>query len=130
MRRQFDLPAGDSEYLDATGLEWETIVDGGARWLLVHDRPTHPAFTPATALLALNIVPDFPDGALDMVWFFPPVAPVDGRAVRALSTQQIDGRQFQRWSRHRTSENPWRPGLDDVAAHLLLVDHWLAREVA
>lgn len=130
MRREFDLPANDVEYLTSTGLNWETIVDGRAQWLLIHNRPTHIAYEPEVALTALQIVPDYPDGALDMVWFFPSLGQKGGQAIRQLSTQLIDGREFQRWSRHRTPENPWRPGLDDVGAHLILVDHWLAREVA
>lgn len=130
MRRELDLPANDVEHLDSTGLKWETIVEGSARWLLIHDRPTHLAYAPEVALTALNIVPDYADGALDMVWFFPALNLKSGRTIRQLSPQKIDGREFQRWSRHRTPVNPWRPGLDDIAAHLILVDHWLAREVA
>lgn len=130
MRRHFDLPANDVEFLEATQLKWETVVEGPARWLLIHDRPTHAAYTPDVALTALKIVPGYPESALDMVWFSPALTAKEGHAIRRLSLQQIDGRQFQRWSRHRTGENPWRPGLDDVASHLLVVDEWLAREVA
>lgn len=130
MRRQFELPEGDLEYLGASGLKWETIVEGKQRWLLIHERPTHEAYNPAIATTALHIVPGYPDSPLDMVWFNPGLAIKTGKQIRALSNQDIDGRSFQRWSRHRTSENAWRPGVDDVASHLFLVDHWLAREVA
>jgi hypothetical protein len=129
LRRQFDLPSGDDAYLDATGLNWETVADGPSRWLLIHERPTHDGYEPNVALTALQIVPGYPESALDMVWFHPALVPKSGRAIRNLSHQQIDGKSFQRWSRHRTPGNPWRPGLDDVAAHLLVVDEWLAREV-
>jgi hypothetical protein len=41
----------------------------------------------------------------------------------------LDGKQFQQWSRHRTGANPWRPGLDNVCTHLLLVNSWLEKEL-
>ncbi len=130
MRRQFDLPANDVEYLDGTRLKWEAVKEGAKQWLLIHDRPTHVAFTPTAALTALLIVPGYPDSQLDMVWFSPALTPNCAKSIKQLSSQAIDGRPFQRWSRHRTPQNPWRPGLDDVASHLITVDHWLAREVA
>lgn len=130
MRRAFILPANDVQYLESTGLQWETVIEGNARWLLIHGRPVHAGYEPEVALTALQIAPGYPDSQLDMVWFSPALTPRSGKPVRNLRTQRIDDRVFQRWSRHRTPVNPWRPGEDDVAAHLLLVDHWLLREVA
>lgn len=130
MRRDFELPEGDRLYLETTGLAWETIIEGKAQWLLLHDRPTHEAYTPSVATTALQIVPGYPDSQLDMVYFHPALVANNGKQIKALSGTQIDGRQFQRWSRHRTPANAWRPGLDDIAAHLMLVDDWLEREVA
>lgn len=130
MRRAFPLPANDVQYLESTGFQWETVIEGNARWLLIHGRPTHADYDPPVAVTALQITPGYPDSQLDMVWFSPALTPRCGKQVRKLSTQRLDGRDFQRWSRHRTPENPWRSGEDDVATHLLLVDHWLIREVA
>jgi hypothetical protein len=42
--------------------------------------------------------------------------------------QSLDGKSFQRWSRHRTAENPWRIGRDNLGTHIILVEDWLARE--
>ena len=47
----------------------------------------------------------------------------------ALSPMTIMGQEFQRWSRHRTGQNPWRPGIDNLHTHLSLVEEWLLREV-
>ena len=52
----------------------------------------------------------------------------DGRPIGALSTQTIAATTWQRWSRHRTTANPWRAGIDDVASHLALVDEWLQKQ--
>ena len=127
-RRQFDLPSFDSEYLNTTGLEWETIVEGDARWLLIHERPLASGYNVPKAIVALRIVPGYPDAQLDMAYFCPTLSRTDGRAVNNLSHLRIDGKDFQQWSRHRTNESPWRAGDDDVSTHLVLVDDWLERE--
>ena len=125
MRREFRLPAEDEEYLDSTGLDWETIVEGGLRWLILLDRPVPAGYTVTKSHTALLIQPGYPDAELDMVYFDPPVSRADGGPIGALATQQIQGRSWQRWSRHRTPQNPWRPGVDAIPTHLVLVDHWL-----
>lgn len=129
MRRQFDLPEAEVDHLEARGLPWETVKEGEARWLLMHGYPVPEGYTARAALLALRLPPSYPDDQIDMVYFHPALALASGRGVGALSQLQIDGKQFQQWSRHRTGANPWRPGLDDIASHLLQVDNWLAREL-
>lgn len=129
MRRQFQLPEGDEENLEARGLPWETVLEGGSHWLLVHDFPVPDGYTHRAATAALRIPPSYPDDQIDMVYFAPALALVSGRAVGALSLTTIVGQSYQQWSRHRTGANPWRPGLDDVATHLLQVESWLAREI-
>jgi hypothetical protein len=63
-----------------------------------------------------------------MVYVLPHLARKDGVGINNLSGQSIDGTDWQRWSRHRTGANPWRPGVDDLSTHLFLVDDWFARE--
>jgi hypothetical protein len=64
-----------------------------------------------------------------MVYFFPALARRDGRPIGATQAMQpLDGKSFQRWSRHRTQQNPWKPGRDNLGAHIILVEDWLARE--
>ncbi|MBA3272287.1 MAG: hypothetical protein H0T11_00240 [Chthoniobacterales bacterium] len=128
MRRHFLLPETDMEYLDAQGLHWETVIEPGWQWLLLHDFPVPDGYNARRVTAAVSICAGYPDAPLDMVYFYPPLARTDGRAINCLTTQVIDGKSFQRWSRHRTGQNPWRPGEDDLAAHLALVEHWLERE--
>jgi hypothetical protein len=128
MRRQFDLPEADVDHLTARGLPWETLAEGDARWLVINDFPVPAGYNHSRVQLALRIEPAYPDTQIDMAYFFPALARADGGAIGALSSQAIDGRQFQRWSRHRTGNNPWRPGEDDLSTHLLLVEDWLRRE--
>ena len=127
-RREVALPEHDVEHLDARGLPWETVVDGRRQFLLVHDFPLPDGYQARTATVALMIPPGYPTVQFDMVYFDPPVVRADRQPIGALATLVIGGTPFQRWSRHRTAQNPWRPDLDDVSTHLALVEEWLAQE--
>jgi hypothetical protein len=64
-----------------------------------------------------------------MVYFFPALARKDGRVIAAAEAMQpLDGKSFQRWSRHRTAQNPWKIGRDNLGTHIILVEDWLTRE--
>lgn len=108
MRRQFQLPEEDLIYLDGLGLQWETIVDGGMQWVIISDFPLCPGYTIEKVTVSIKIETGYPRSPLDMAYFFPALQRRDGKGINALSFQPIDGKLFQRWSRHRTSANPWR----------------------
>ncbi|MEQ8454524.1 MAG: E2/UBC family protein [Sandaracinaceae bacterium] len=130
MRRQFALPEFDVKYLDTTGIDWETIVEPrDSRWLLLSSWPVPAGYTAERVTVALLIPAGYPDSQIDMAYFDPHLARQDGKAIGALATHNLDGRTFQRWSRHRTKQAPWRPGEDDISSHLALVDDWLEREL-
>lgn len=78
---------------------------------------------------ANRVKPSYPDDDIDMIYFYPPLALTNGKGIAQLSPITLDGKQYQQWSRHRTKENPWRPGLDSVCTHLLQADSWLEREL-
>ncbi len=128
MRRSFTLPLFDEEYLNRTGFLWETINEGGLPWVLIHEYPVPNGYCQRTTSVALLISPGYPDAQLDMAYFNPALSRIDNKHIGATCIQQIDGKSFQRWSRHRTGENPWRPGIDDIASHMNLVAYWLERE--
>jgi hypothetical protein len=127
-RRDFRLPAADEDYLDGLALRWETIVEAQNQWLILRGWKTPAGYNVGTVDLALLIPSNYSDSQIDMVYFTPHVSRLDGRGINNLSDQLIAGAMWQRWSRHRTQQNPWRPGIDDVASHLGLVDEWLRRE--
>lgn len=128
-RRDFELTSGDRKLLDSTGATWETLIEGGARWLLVRGFAIPEGYTVAEATVALQLPPGYPDAQIDMAYFNPPLTRADGKAIGALSPQAIAGQQFQRWSRHRTTDGQWRPELDDVTTHLVYVKSWLDSEL-
>ena len=128
LRRQFALPPEDEEFLNHYALPWETIVDGSP-WVLVHNFPTHAGYNHATVTAAIRIETGYPNAELHMVYFFPALARTDGKPIGATQTvQQLDGKSFQRWSRHRTPQNPWKIGRDTLGTHIILIEDWLERE--
>lgn len=129
MRRHILLPEQDREFLDARGLAWETLMETGYQWLLIKDFPVPEGYNTDKVTAALMIMPGYPDAPLDMVYFYPPLARIDAHSINALAEQPLDSQIYQRWSRHRTAQNPWRPGEDDVSTHLALVESWLEKEL-
>ena len=129
MRRDFDLAVTDTAFLDELGLPWETLRDQGGGWIWVHDFPVPAGLKPDQTTLAVRLEAPYPDCPLDMAYFHPAIQRIDGRPIAALAQHMIDGKPFQRWSRHRSPANPWRPGLDDLSTHIALVRNWLDREL-
>ena len=95
---------------------------------MIHDWKLPSGYNAQTSAIALRIPANYADAPLDMVYFRTPLARTDGFAIGALTMQPVAGESWQQWSRHRSRVNPWRPGIDDIASHLSLVDDWLRRE--
>lgn len=127
-RRQFDLLDDDAEYLESLGLPWETLSDASGKWILIYDHPVPVGYTVEKTTVAIKMEPGYPRTQLDMAYFLPHLARKDGNPIGALSHQVIDGKNFQRWSRHRTGQNPWREGIDSLATHMGLVNFWFEQE--
>lgn len=129
MRQIFQLPEEDEACLTDGGYQWEAVIEAGTKWLIIPAYNIPDGYNQRVAHLALRIPPSYPDDQIDMVYFSPALALANGRAIKSLTPHILDGKPYQQWSRHRTSENPWRPGLDNIATHLLQVDTWLRREL-
>lgn len=124
VRRQFLLPSDDQEYLDNAFSGWEAVE---GRWVLLHDFPIRSGFTVQNVTAAIQIPTTYPTTPLDMVFFHPAVLRADGVAIRATDcTQVIDGKEFQRWSRHYRPGS-WHPNEDNLATHVLAIHDWLDR---
>lgn len=127
-----NAPALDQDrlFLDNYGLPWEMIVDG-CTWVLLHDFPLPAGFNVDTATVAIRLEGGYPLTPLDMMYVYPWVSRLDGRPIRQADvTQQLDGKGFQRWSRHRTGANPWMPGEDSLETHVYLVEEFFREEIA
>ncbi|MGE3303617.1 MAG: multiubiquitin domain-containing protein [Hyphomonadaceae bacterium] len=129
-RRQFSLRPEDHAGLDARKLHWETIVDGGRRWLLLHGYPLPVGYNVNAITIAVEVPPSYPAAELDMFYCHPELVRTSGHAIPQTEARQaICGATYQRWSRHRGPNAPWRMGVDSVLTHLALIDAALAREV-
>jgi hypothetical protein len=128
MKSDFQLPEEDMIFLNGMGLPWETVNDQGMQWVIIHDYPVAYGFNHQNVSVAIKIETGYPRAPLDMAYFHPALQRIDGKVINAISGQQIDGKQYQRWSRHRTPQNPWREGIDDLATHLALVSFWFEQE--
>jgi hypothetical protein len=118
VRQDFQLPLEDVQFLTRLGLPWETVVQGSERWVLIHEHPLPNGYNHVVVSVAILISGGYPEAPLDMFFVFPAVVRVDGVGIPAADTQQaIDGRTFHRWSRHRPSAEPWRPGIDNLETH-------------
>lgn len=128
-RMHFQMPEEDMDWLLSRGKPFELLAENGVQRVLLHEFPVPPGYNHSTVSACVRIDPGYPDSQIDMVWFFPPLARPTGQPIGALSDEQFDGKVWQRWSRHRTGQNPWRPGVDNLMTHYALVDDWLHREL-
>lgn len=129
MMRDFLLPEEHSEMLDAARLRWETVSNKGVKWLIIRGIPLPQAFVQEPTDVACQIPDGYPTTSLDMAFFSPAVRRKDGKSIsRTEASAEIQGRSWQRWSRHYTTENPWKPGEYNVMTHYLLCLAWLDRE--
>ena len=128
MRKDFELLAEDAAFLQECGFAWETVADG-SQWVLLNDFPIPAGYAQKNVTAAIRLETGYPDAQLDMVYFHPALTRTDGKGITATSANQaIIGQVFQRWSRHRTPQNPWLAGQDNLATHIMLVEDWLERE--
>jgi hypothetical protein len=127
-RRHAPVLEQDRVFLDHYGLQWEAIVDGGP-WILMHGFPMLPGASHAFVTVATRMTTGYPIAALDMLYVYPALSRKDGRAIPCTEAMQmLDGKQYQRWSRHRTVANPWVPGEDSLETHIYLVEEYFRAE--
>lgn len=128
IRKDFDLPEEDEEFLDSLGLLWEAIGNQPGMWVVINDYPIPPGYNVTKADVALSIVGTYPAAQIDMAYFYPPLVKNSGRIINNVFEQPLGAKKFQGWSRHRKA-GEWRPGVDCIATHLCLVDNWLIKDL-
>lgn len=129
MRRDFVIPEEEVELLDGSALQWEAISEGASKWLIIRSVPLPSAYVASTTSLAIQIPTGYPATGLDMAYFHPAIRRVDGASIPCTeATQRIVGFDWQRWSRHYTSANPWKIGEYNILTHYLLCLSWLDRD--
>lgn len=129
MRRQFTLPAEDLEWLESQGFEYELVVESAVFRVVINDLKVPAGYNIDKVMVNVRIEAGYPDNQIDMAYFYPGLTRADGKPINALSTDSFDGKVWQRWSRHRTPANPWRPGIDNLSTHFALINDWMEREL-
>jgi hypothetical protein len=125
-RMDFALLPRDESHLDRLGLQWETIVEGGRRWLIIRNYPVPEGYQSRITDIAIEVPSSYPGAQLDMFYCHPALSRQSGGEIpQTQHRETITARSFQRWSRHRQ----WDPAHDTLATHLALVDESLRREV-
>ncbi|HEY0974641.1 MAG TPA: multiubiquitin domain-containing protein [Solimonas sp.] len=129
LRRNFTLLDVDQGHLDSTCKAWETVIDGGRRWLLIHHYQLPDGYQRQNHTLALEIPSDYPKAEIDMFHFWPPAQLLSGRSIdRTQIRNTICGVEYHGWSRHRGADK-WSPTRDNVITHLALVESALLKEI-
>lgn len=128
-RVQFNPLLVDRKYLDSLGLRWEAVEENNTKALMIYNWPLPEGYNVTEADVHVRLNNGYPDTQIDMAYFAPALARSDNRAIGGLTMCAFDGRQWQQWSRHRTTNSQWRIGEDDVSTHMPLVRNWLEVEL-
>ena len=128
-RREFALPEDDLYWLANAPHQFELVAEHGVLRVVLYGFPVPPGYNHRAVDVNVRIESGYPDTEVDMVYVHPELHRLDGVPIVATCPEAFDGKQWQRWSRHRTPANPWRPGVDNLATHFALVNHWFAREL-
>lgn len=129
LRRHFIFSKEEQGYLDVTFPKWETLHENNFRWLLLNEFNIPNGYNVKFSTAAISIPVDYPDAQLDMVYFYPHLS-IDNKIINAANHNQlIDGKLYQRWSRHYSSSNPWNMGVDSIITHIMAIENWLVREL-
>lgn len=126
----FELPVEDQDYAKSLSENLERVLEGGRRWLLLHNFPIPEGYNHNKVTAAVMLPIGYPQSAPDMVYFYPALALTSGKKIHAAeATVTIQGKTYQRWSRHFLTQEPWRPGIDSLETYALMISGWLEREV-
>jgi len=128
-QRDFQLSADDQIFLKNMNFKYDLCKEGNIFWLIINNFPIPKGYNTTEAKVALLIPPNYPQTQIDMAYFSPALSLENLKKIpQSNISQNIGGIFFQRWSRHRTAQNPWRPNVDNIETHLTCVKNWLKRE--
>lgn len=132
VRQEFALLEEDEVFLNERFALWETFVETGRRWLVIHAFQIPTGYSGLRRVtLALEVPPNYPSAQIDMFYVFPALKLTTGMGIpNTEHHESIMGQSFQRWSRHRGQNAAWKADSDNVITHLALVESSLRKEVA
>ena len=126
----FTLPEEDKCFAQRHEGKLECVIDGTKRWVLVHDFSVPDGYNVEKVTAAIMLPPTYPVSGPDMVYFYPALALNSGKKINAADvTENIRGVSYQRWSRHFTQNERWRPDIDSLETYSIMIRSWLEREL-
>jgi len=129
-RTEFTLLEKDVDYLNSSGISYETILEGNNRWLILLDWQLPQGYNHEKTDIAISIPSGYPAALIDMFYCHPHLTMKSGAAIPTTTARvQVEEKSYQRWSRHLGGSSPWNPSTDSVMTHLALVEESLLREV-
>lgn len=129
-RSDFVLLEKDELYLNTLDVDWEALIDGARRWLILRGYSLPYGYNQKEVNIAIDIPTTYPDAAIDMFYCNPALSLASGGVIdRTQSTIVIAGQTYQRWSRHLNGITKWNPMTDSVITHMAVIEECLLREV-
>ena len=126
----FAFTEEDQSFADRHPGSVERVSEGNMNWVLIHDMDVPEGYNVGKVTAAIMLPVGYPTCGLDMVYFYPELSLTSGKAIHAAEARQIiQGKSYQRWSRHFTPQAPWRPGVDCLETYYAMIQGWLRREV-
>lgn len=126
----FAFTEEDQSFADRHPGSVERVSEGNMNWVLIHDMDVPDGYNVSTVTAAIMLPVGYPTCGLDMVYFYPELSLTSGKTIHAAEARQtIQGKSYQRWSRHFTPQAPWRPGIDCLETYCAMIRGWLRREV-
>lgn len=130
LRRDFDLPDDDIQFLDGLNLEWEAIQEASKRAVLMYGFLFPDVFMPQKIDVKIKMPNDYSSGAaLDMFFTNVLVKRTDGIEIQRLTESELfSGQRWWQWSRHYPNNCKWRPGINSLVTHICHIQSILDEE--
>ena len=129
-RREFALLEKDEAHLNERSLHWETFIEGGRRWLLLHNYVLPEGYNHPVVDIAIDVPSAYPRAEIDMFHCNPHLTLSSGCVIgETTGRTAIGGQTFQQWSRHLNGQTRWNPSTDSVMTHLAVIESVLLKEI-
>jgi hypothetical protein len=141
MKRDFNLPENDRDYLNNLGLEYEVVKSDNYRFgysnlfVVIYGYFINQDYYQLEGGgnkvdVLLQIPSGYPNVQIDMASFHPHLKRVDKQNIPNIHLfYDINSKKWQTWSRHRSGAAVWDPTIDYIGTHMEYVEAFLKREV-
>lgn len=115
------LPDVDAHFLHREEIAYRTFEEGSMLNVELLEFTLPAGLSANTASVLIRLSSNYPDAAPDMWWVIPHLTTAHGAEIAATQViETIDGRSWQRWSRHLDA-GAWRPGVDSLESYFRLL---------